>query len=194
MKRTTFASRGMEPPTYKTGEQRQHTIQQQAGNDIKGIEKNKHWFKRQVEYLHRLPEEYQIIIQKWIRGFSFSSDSNKKHAVSKNEQRILNCIIQCAEPLEHGLHVFRGVENDYTTATFHSKRFASFSLKYSIAAVHANFPCCIYQLYLPKGTRCLFLSTQEYEIILPGDLTWHFEREYTDYNGRRCKIFRLVSQ
>ena len=140
--------------------------------DVEGLVKNKHWIQEQVKlFRHLSKKEMDLLID-----YTDSAEPFKK----KEKKNMLKDIFKKAPPLDYPLMVYRGVTYDYTTNKkyFLSNVFVSTSLELHVAfgfmskAKQDN--CCLMQILLPKGTRCLYLPIlsiypEEQEILLPAD-------------------------
>jgi len=157
-----------------------HDILQQNSfifyQDIEGLTQNVAWIKKQEDYIKDLPSKsIELLID-------YSSDQTLFIGL-KNfwKQRQLASIIENSPPLESDLIVNRGISKDYfpkKNKMFLNKRFVS-----TTYALHpafrfmGNLECCVLQILLPKGTRCIFMPIisvypEESEILLPINTTF----------------------
>lgn len=139
--------------------------------DVEGLKNNLEWIKKQQAYLQDLlPNDFALVVDYSV------SETNFIGVKKFFKQKRLASIINNAPPLEADLLVYRGITNDYFPKKdnmFLNKRFIS-----TTYALHAafnfmgDFNCCLLQILLPKGTRCLFMPIvsvypDECEILLP---------------------------
>jgi len=138
--------------------------------DVKGLKKNKDWIQKQVEYIKNLKiTDLELLID-------YSFDQNDFIGIKNLEkQKRLKKIIDNSPPLEYDLIVYRGITNDYLSQQkkyFVNERFVSTSYLLHEAFKFMGDKCCIIQILLSKGTKCIFMPIlsvypEEGEILLP---------------------------
>lgn len=141
--------------------------------DIEGLEKNKDWIQKQVKYIQDLKiEDFELLIDYSYDQNEFIGKKNLK------KQNRLKKIINNSPPLDYDLIVYRGINNDYFSQQnkyFYNNRFISTTyLLHEAFKFMGSYGCCIVQIYLPKGTRCIFMPIlsvypEENEILLSKD-------------------------
>jgi hypothetical protein len=146
-------------PQFKQKE----TFNQILANDITGIKKNMSWFEKQLAYIESLDKTQKEIIDDY-------SNYGAEMGLDGNEEKLVE-IIKNAPRLDHRLVVWSGrTRRDSArlrqkNKIYKNPRFISSSIFLDVADRFAF--AALYKIILLKNSHCLFIQTNESEILLP---------------------------
>lgn len=139
--------------------------------DIDGMTENKKWFDLQVQYLNSLNKKDAELI------YLYTKELEK---ITQQDMVQLNRIIKASPPLEKPLIVWRGIKTNYIKQNINqnnvysnqsSHRVQSVSINPQVADYFMGDNCCMCQILLLPGNKCLYLGItafdNEIELLLP---------------------------
>jgi hypothetical protein len=133
------------------------------------------WEKRQLFWFTKLSNDEQGLITSYVSyGFENMNTSLRN---GWSYEAPINAIIAKSEPLPNDVTVYRYTSDaeSYTKpdqeVTLKGYLSVSFSASHVVKAAFSGKKYSIMRIFIPKGTRCVFIPSDEYELILPHNTT-----------------------
>jgi len=136
-------------------------------NIYKALSPSIEWMEKSIKYQFYLPPAHKKIIENYV-SYEYTHINRSLREGSSNTK--LNDIIYNCHPLDKDIVVYRIINNDdFISEEFIHKGYISTTILankiFEIAASKSRK--YVMEITVPKGTHCLWIPRDEYEIILP---------------------------